>query len=157
MKTYPPTPEFVVRFFTDCVAMINRGAPNVDKYLRVLCGKINPDTGSILVDNRFADDDYGTVIVYIAFRELFEAYLMENGKPVNRSTMQQALRKEEAWIKYIPEPHTHRLQLPHLDWKLTGRMRDIRRSYWALSFAHCSRELWPVFLPLYEQAIKPLS
>lgn len=147
---------FLVNFFADAVNMINRGVRDVEKYLRVVRGGINDKTGGINISPNITDEG-GTIIVLIAFREIYEEYLADKGKTrevasIARSNIQAELKAEEAWIKYKSNPFVHRYRLPG-----PNASRDILRTYWALNYQKCPPELKDVFRAIYERELEKVD
>jgi hypothetical protein len=144
-----------VQFFADCVNMINRGVPHAEKYLRVCRGNINKETGAITTSEITSNN--GRVIVFIAYRELYDEYMADKAKlrenaPIARQNISSELKAEDAWLKFIPEPHIHRHRLPG-----KNGSKDTRRNYWCLDYDKCPPELQSIFRPLYEQALDDMD
>lgn len=144
---------FMVNFFADAVNMIKKSVPHVDKYLRVCRGSVDTDTGKVTIIPDITSDK-GRVLVFVAYRELYDVFKEDQGKmrqsaSIARANIQAELKAEDAYVKLKIRPGVHNYRLPG---KSAGT-RDESRNYWVLDFEKCPPELKDVFRPIYERTL----
>lgn len=133
---------FVVKFFDDCLTMIQSGDHNAAKFLRIERGHFIGHAWKQVS----SWDSSGQLYLLAAPKELFRAYEIDKSKlhneiPLSRQNIQLELRREPYWIEAHEslKPKNHRAKLS---------IDDQRRIWWIMDFQKMPQEMQDMLVNL---------
>ena len=141
------------QFFAECVTMINRGVPNINKYIRAWPCYVN-ERG--LMKPYDAVHENARIYILIASKELFTEYQADKRKrgenaPIAINNIMAELRTQQAWVP-VPKAETggqHRIKMPD--------EKGVRRKWWVLDYKRLDPELRNIFQAVRERELSAVG
>lgn len=137
---------FVTQFFDDCLSMISRGIPKVERYLRVEYG--------VFVGNTWRQagsyEKGAQLYLLVAPKEIYDEYEQDKRRrgseiSLTRQNIQLELRREAYWVEADAslKPKAHRFKLSS---------DDMRRTWWIMDFEKMPPDIREIFANLIPES-----